>query len=198
MRSLLPATAAGLRLLLVMTVLTGLLYPAAIWAAGRLPGLHGNAEGSLVTYDGRVVGSDLIGVDLVGDEWFHGRPSASARDVLGPGDPSVSGGSNLAGDSAALLAAVHRRRALIAARENADPAAVPPDAVTASASGLDPHISVAYALLQVPRVARENGLTEDRVRALVAANTTDPLATDPVVTVLRLNVAVAGAAGDGG
>lgn len=191
-RSMLSQAAAGLRLLLVMTVLTGLVYPFAIWGISRVPGLHDNAEGSLVTVDGQVVGSDLIGVDLIGDEWFHGRPSASASagDVLGPGDPSVSGGSNKAGDSTDLLETVQARRQQIAEREGVTPDRVPPDAVTASASGVDPHISPAYALLQVPRVARANGLTEGQVRDLVAAHTEDPLLGDAVVNVLALNVAV--------
>jgi K+-transporting ATPase c subunit len=124
--------------------------------------------------------------------WGVARPSASVSDEngLGPADPSVSGGSNEAGDSPDLLADVQARRARIAARKGIDPSAVPPDAVTASASGLDPHISPAYAALQVSRVARENGLDEDVVRRLVAENTSDPLLGDPVVNVLRLNVAV--------
>jgi potassium-transporting ATPase KdpC subunit len=189
-RSLLSQTAAGLRLLLVLTVLTGLLYPFAIWGVSRLPGLHDNAEGSLIVVDGRTVGSDLIGVDPVGDRWFHTRPAASAQDVLGPGDPAVSGGSNQAGDSAELLRTVRQRRALIAEREGVPSGRVPPDAVTASASGVDPHISPAYAELQVPRVARANGLTERQVRALVAASTEDPVLGDPVVDVSTLNVAL--------
>lgn len=192
-RSLLSQAAAGLRVLLVMTVLTGLLYPLAIWSASRLPGLRANAEGSVVTVDGQAVGSDLIGVDWVGDEWFHTRPSAtaSADDPLGPGDPSISAGSNKAGDSTDLLDTVTSRRQQIAERESVDPAQVPTDAVTASASGLDPHISVAYALLQVPRVAKANSLTEDAVRAKVAAATTNSVLGDPVVNVLRLNLALA-------
>jgi potassium-transporting ATPase KdpC subunit len=183
---------AGMRLLVVMTVLLGLIYPLAVWGVTRLPGLRDNAEGSLLTVDGRAVGSKLIGVDLEGDRWFHGRPSASVSDDngLGPADPSVSGGSNKAGDSLDLLADVQARRARIAAREGVGPSAVPPDAVTASASGLDPHISPEYAALQVSRVARENGLDEDVVRRLVAENTSDPLLGDPVVDVLRLNAAL--------
>jgi potassium-transporting ATPase KdpC subunit len=153
-------------------VLLGVVYPAAVWGVSRLPGLHANAEGS-VTPGG---GSSLIGVDPVpadpaADPWFHTRPSASAPESavagLGPADPTTSGGSNRAADNADLVAAVAQRRAAIAAREGVAPAAVPADAVTASASGLDPHISPAYAALQVPRVARVTGLGEERVRALV-------------------------------
>jgi K+-transporting ATPase ATPase C chain len=182
---------AGLRMLLVLTVLTGILYPFGVWAVSRLPGLHANAEGSVVTVDGQAVGSDLIGIDPVAadpahDPWFHTRPSAVT-------DPSTSGGSNKGAANEDLVAAIQQRRDTIAAREGVDPARIPADAVTASASGLDPHISPAYAELQVPRVAKENGLTEQRVRDLVAAHTTGRglgFLGDPGVNVLELNLAV--------
>ena len=106
--------------------------------------------------------------DPAADPFFHTRPSASAEDVLGPGDPSTSGGSNQGGFSEKLLGQVEQRRAAIAAREGVAPEAVPADAVTASASGVDPHISPAYAELQVARVARVTGLPAEQVRALVA------------------------------
>jgi K+-transporting ATPase ATPase C chain len=195
--TLLRQSAAGLRLLLVMTVLCGLAYPLAVYGISRVPGLHNKAEGSLVVLDGRVVGSSLIGVDPVAagnrDPYFHTRPSASAKDVLGPGDPSTSGGSNLAGDNPKLLDQVTKRRQLIAARESVAPAAVPPDAVTASASGVDPQISPAYAQLQVPRVAWVSGLSQDKIRALVAENTIGRalgFLGAPGVNVLQLNLAV--------
>ncbi|MGH3911633.1 MAG: K(+)-transporting ATPase subunit C [Pseudonocardiaceae bacterium] len=195
--TLLRQSTAGLRVLLVLTVLLGLAYPFAIYGVSRIPGLQAKAEGSLVEVDGRVVGSELIGVDPVAsgtpDPYFHTRPSASSQDVLGPGDPSVSGGSNLAGDSPDLLDAVTQRRELIAARESVAPAAVPPDAVTTSASGVDPQISPAYAALQVPRVARATGVPEDEVRALVAEHTTGRalgFLGEPAVNVLGLNLAV--------
>ncbi|MFD0205332.1 MULTISPECIES: potassium-transporting ATPase subunit C [Saccharothrix] len=145
---------AGLRVLLVLTVLTGVLYPAAVWGVSRLPGLHANAE---------AVDTILIGVDREGDGWFHTRPSAAT--------PPASGGSNKGERNAEYDVVVAERRAAIAQREGVPEADVPPDAVTASASGLDPHISPAYAALQVPRVARVTGLPEQRVRELVAANT---------------------------
>lgn len=183
---------AAVRLLAVLTVLLGVLYPLGVWTVSRLPGLQQNAEGSLiaVSRDGAVrsaaagdgspradppTGSSLIGVDPVpadpaADPWFHTRPSASATaDAgLGPATPTTSGGSNLGPSSPELRDAVEQRRRIVAAREGVDPGAVPPDAVTASASGLDPAISPAYAALQVPRVARVTGLGEQRVRALVA------------------------------
>jgi potassium-transporting ATPase KdpC subunit len=191
---------AALRLLLVAVVVLGLAYPFAVWGVSRLPGLHGPAEGSLLSAaDGTTAGSSLIGIDPVpadptADPWFHTRPSASATDLLGPGNPSTSGGSNKGGFSDELLAAVQARRTLIAAREGVPPAQVPPDAVTASGSGVDPHITPAYADLQVARVARVTGLPEDLIRRLVAVTTNDRglgFLGDPGVDVTRLNLAIA-------
>jgi K+-transporting ATPase ATPase C chain len=189
---------AGLRVLLVLTVITGILYPLAVWGVSRIPGLQGNAEGSVITQNGRAVGSSLIGVDPVpadpaNDEWFHNRPSALAKDPLGPGDPSSSLASNKAAVNEDYAAVVGERRAAIARREGVAPEDVPQNAVTASASGLDPQISPAYAELQVRRVAKVNGLSEDKVRELVEDNTTGRglgFLGDPAVNVLRLNLAV--------
>lgn len=191
---------AGLRMLLVLTVITGVLYPLGVWAVSRMPGLRDNAEGSIVHIDGAAVGSDLIGVDPVAedpahDPWFHTRPSAmnSSDDPLGPADPSTSGGSNKGATNEDYLAVVRQRQHAIAAREGVERSRVPPDAVTASGSGLDPHISPAYADLQVPRVARENGLSEDEVRALVAEHTDGRglgFLGEAGVNVLHLNLAV--------
>jgi K+-transporting ATPase ATPase C chain len=197
---------AGLRILLVMTVLTGVLYPLGVWVVSRIPGLQANAEGSVVQVDGKVVGSDLIGIDPVAqdpnnDPYFHTRPSAVAQDLdgdgsadnLGPADASTSMGSNKGGFDEDLVAAIKERKEIIAKREGVDESQVPADAVTASASGLDPHISPAYAELQVARVARVTGLSEDEVRALVEENTDGRGAGflgDPGVNVLKLNVAV--------
>ena len=187
---------AALRMLLAATVVLGLVYPLAVWGVSRLPGLHGPAEGSVLAGDS---GSALIGIDPVpadpaADPYFHTRPSASAEDVLGPGDPSTSGGSNQGGFSEKLLGQVEQRRAAIAAREGVAPEAVPADAVTASASGIDPHISPAYAELQVARVAGVTGLPAEQVRALVA-DATEGRALgflgEPAVNVTRLNLAVA-------
>jgi len=190
---------AALRLLLVSTVVLGVLYPLAMWGIARLPGLQDRAEGSILrTADGVPAGSALIGIDPVPadpavDPYFHTRPSASAAGVLGPGDPSTSGGSNKSGFSPDLLAAVQERRTAIAEREGVAPELVPPDAVTASASGVDPDISEAYAALQVPRVARVTGLPESTVQRLVA-ETTDPrplgILGEPGVNITRLNLAV--------
>lgn len=192
MNSLAKQTLAGLRILVVLTVLLGILYPAGVWVVSRVPGLRANAEGSVVTVDGQAVGSDLIGVDPVAkdpahDPWFHTRPSAVAA------DPSISGGSNKGGFDDDLVADIQARKDAIAEREGVDPARVPADAVTASASGLDPDISPAYAELQVRRVARENGLSEAEVRRLVDEHTDGRdmgVLGEPGVNVLTLNLAV--------
>ncbi|WP_185011720.1 potassium-transporting ATPase subunit C [Crossiella cryophila] len=198
MSTLWKQTMAGLRVLLVLTVLLGVVYPLAIWGIGRLPGLSANAEGSLIYQNGRPVGSELIGIDLVDerakndptqDRWFHNRPSALTKDEPSPGDTASSGGSNRAGDNEDLLKAVQDRKTAIAAREQVDAGKIPADAVTASASGLDPHISPAYAGLQAPRVARENGVDPATVRRLIEENTVKGVG-EPGVNVLKLNLAV--------
>jgi K+-transporting ATPase ATPase C chain len=196
--SLLRQASAGLRLMLVLTIITGVVYPLAVWGVSRVPGLHDKAEGSIVWVDGRAVGSDLIGVDLTAadpthDPWFHTRPSASASDPLGPGDPSTSGGSNLAADNPKLIELVHQRKATIAQREGVPENQVPADAVTASASGLDPAISPAYAYLQVPRVARENHLADHQVRTIVdheLQGRAVGVLGEPTVNALNLNLAL--------
>ncbi len=200
MKPLFKQTLAGLRVLLVLTVLLGVVYPLGVWAVARIPGLEGNAEGSIVTRDGQAVGSSLIGVDPVAadparDPWFHNRPSAGSKDVLGPGDPSSSGASNKGPDNEDLVASIGERKKLIAAREGVQEAQVPADAVTASGSGMDPAISVTYAELQSTRVARNTGLTEEKVRQLVAENTSGAGIGVPGVDVLKVNLAVRDAAG---
>lgn len=179
---------AGVRLLLVLTVVTGLAYPAVLLGVGRL--MPGRADGSMVTVNGSVVGSRLIGQQVTGDGWFQPRPS-----VAGDGyDPLASGASNFGPESTVLLATVEQRRAEVAEREGVSPAAVPADALTASGSGLDPDISVAYARLQVPRVARERGLSEAVVTGIVddaVQHRTWGVLGDEHVTVLDLNVALA-------
>lgn len=197
-------TATGLRVLLVFTVLLGVVYPLLVWGVARIPGLSDRAEGSIVyTSDGTPVGSSLVGVDPVAadpaaDPYFHTRPAASSEDSLGPADTSTSGGSNLGGfDSdpvdGGLLETVQERRSLIAGREGVDPALVPPDAVTASASGLDPHVSPEYAALQVARVAEVTGLPVPEVAALVADASDGRILGflgEPTVNVTELNLAV--------
>ncbi|MFI7120990.1 potassium-transporting ATPase subunit C [Amycolatopsis sp. NPDC049868] len=200
MKPLFKQTLAGLRVLLVFTVLLGVVYPLGVWAVSRIPGLEGNAEGSIITQDGQAVGSSLIGVDPVAadpakDPWFHNRPSAGSKDPLGPGDPSSSGASNKGPYNEDLVSAIGERKKLIAAREGVQESLVPADAVTASSSGMDPAISVAYADLQIPRVARNTGLPEEKIRQLVAENTSGAGIGVPGVNVLKVNLAVRDAAG---
>jgi K+-transporting ATPase ATPase C chain len=192
-------SATGLRVLIALTILCGIIYPLAVYGVAHIPGLAAGAEGSIV-YDanGTPVGSSLIGVDPVpadpaADPYFHTRPSASSSGPLGPGDTTTSGGSNKSGFNQDLLDTINQRRELIAQREGVDPALVPPDAVTASASGLDPDISPAYAELQVARVARVTGLSQDEVRNLVANASTGRILGflgEPTVNVTELNLAM--------
>ena len=182
----------GLRLLLALTLLLGVAYPTAVWAVGRV--VPDRADGSPLVVDGQVRGSRLVGQAFDGPGWFLPRPSAAGDGY----DALASGASNLGPQNPDLLATVERRRTEVAAREGVSPAAVPADAVTASASGLDPDIGPAYAALQVPRVARERGLPEAQVRGLVADATSGRdlgFLGEPRVDVVTLNAAVAAAAG---
>lgn len=185
-------------LILLFTLVLGVAFPVA------LSGLFGavlpyQANGSLLLRDGKPVGSALIGQDFTGPEWFHPRPSAltgtdpkdPAKTIPTPYDASESGASNLAPTSAALIARVKADAAKLGGGR------LPADAVTASASGLDPDISPAFAALQARRVARARGLPVARVRALVAAHTAGRwlgFVGEPRVNVLRLNLALAGVA----
>jgi potassium-transporting ATPase KdpC subunit len=193
-------------MLLVFTVITGLAYPLVV--TGIAQGLFGdNADGSLVeNADGEVVGSSLIGQSFVEPEYFHPRPSAAGDGY----DASASSGSNLGPTNDKLLVGEEddpatddvdetfdgiEQRADAYRDENGLPAdaEVPVDAVTASASGLDPHISVANARLQAPRVADERGMTEDAVLALVDDHTSGRdlgFLGEKGVNVLELNLAL--------
>lgn len=179
----------GLRLMAVLTVVLGLGYPLLVWGVGQVA-FRDQARGSLLSVDGTVRGSTLIGQQVEGDAWFQPRPSA------GDYDAQASGGSNAGPSDADLLTAIGERRAAVAAREGVDPAAVPPDALTASASGLDAFVSPAYASLQEARVARERGLDPAVVRGLVADATsgrTLGFLGEPRVNVVELNAALAAA-----
>jgi len=183
----------GLVVLIVFTVLCGIVYPFAVWGVSRIPGLSASAEGTGST---PVVAVDPVADDPNADPYFHTRPSASSEDVLGPADTTTSGGSNKAQDSGDLLETISRRRALIAQREGVAPDAVPADAVSASASGLDPDISPDYADLQTARVARVTGLPVPRVQELVAAATDGRILGflgESTVNVPELNAAIADA-----
>lgn len=181
--------AAAARAVLVITLLCGLAYPLAFTGVAQLA-FPDEARGSLVERDGQVVGSSLIGQRFEGDEWFHPRPSAAGAGY----DGMASGASNLGPTSDELLDMLAERvktyRDLNGLGADEE---VPVDAVTASASGLDPHISVANARLQAPRVARARGIPVDDVLRLVDEHTSRPLLGflgEAAVNVLEINLAL--------
>ncbi|MEO3767081.1 potassium-transporting ATPase subunit KdpC [Streptomyces sp. B8F3] len=164
MTSFLRQAVAGLRVLLALSVVVGALYPLAVWAVAHLA-FPGQANGSKVTAHGRTVGSSLLGQDFTGRRWFHSRPSAAGSG--GGYDALASGASHLGPRNRELLTQVRQRRAAAATRNGTTPSRVPADALTASGSGLDPHISPAYARQQATGVATARGLTDRQVRELV-------------------------------
>jgi K+-transporting ATPase ATPase C chain len=176
-----------------LSLLCGVLYPAAVTGIGRAAFAH-EANGSLVAVDGRTVGSILIGQPFSSPGYFWGRPSATAPMA---DNAAGSGGSNLGPTNPALLSTVKER---VAALKRADPgnrAPIPVDLVTASASGVDPEISLAAADYQVARVAAARKLPERQVRALIEQYRRDPalgFLGEPRVNVLALNLALDGKA----
>ncbi len=184
----------SIRAMIVFTVVLGILYPTAIWVIGLA--MPSQSNGSLVRQNGQVVGSSLIGqsfTDTKGTalpQWFQSRPSAAGSGY----DGAASGGSNYGPENKDLITAIKARQAAIEKSDGVTVDQIPADAVTASASGLDPDISEAYALIQVDRVARARGLSADAVRALVEAHVDGrPLGYlgEPTVNVLQLNLALA-------
>lgn len=168
------------------TVLTGIAYPLAITGIANVL-FPVEATGSTISRDGKVVGSRLIGQAFASDRYFHGRPSAAGQAGY---DASSSSGSNLGPLSRQLLARVGQDVAKLR-KEGATQ--IPADAVTASASGLDPHISPAYAGLQIARVAAARGITPERIGGLVAQSTAQPalgVIGEPRINVLLLNLAL--------
>jgi potassium-transporting ATPase KdpC subunit len=200
---------AALRTLLALTVVLGLAYPLLLTGVAQVA-FHDNANGSLVHRDDRVVGSDLIGqaytqpvvvdgkpqkdadgtpVVEANPRYFQSRPSAAGTGY----DPLATSASNLGPENPGLVAAVKQRRATAARLDGVDPSTVPPDALLASGSGLDPDISPAYAREQSARVARERGLTTSQVRQLIADHThgrTLGFLGEPRVNVVLLNLAL--------
>jgi potassium-transporting ATPase KdpC subunit len=177
----------------VLAVLTGLVYPLLITGVAQVA-MSDKADGSLISANGRVVGSDVIGQMWTGDQWFYGRPSAINYDA------STSAGSNLGPNSAVLAKQMSQRVAAILKIEGPynpglTASQIPADLVTASASGLDPDISEAAALLQVNRIAAVRSLPVAQVRALVVSNLERPtlgFLGETRVNVLELNLALSG------
>jgi len=188
-------TWTALRALLIFTVVLGVGYPLLITGVGQLA-LPSQSNGSLVRSDGAVVGSALIGqsfTDADGTalpEWFQSRPSAAGAGY----DGGASSGSNYGPENPDLISAIQDRKSAIESLDSVTASEIPADALTASGSGLDPHISPAYALLQVPRVAEARGIPEAQVRALVEAFIQGRdlgYLGEPTVNVLQLNIALA-------
>jgi len=189
----------AIRAMLVFTAVLGIGYTAAITAVGQLALSH-NANGSLISAGGETVGSSLIGqsfADADGaalPEWFQSRPSAAGDGY----DGSASSGSNYGPENTDLVAAISERKAAIAALDGVAPDTIPADALTASASGLDPHISPDYARLQVDRVATARHLPVAVVAKLVDSKIQSRdvgFLGEPTVNVLELNIALAGLKG---
>ena len=173
----------------VLCIVVSGIYPILIWGVGQLLFPH-QANGSLVERNGQILGSELLAQGFSGAKYFHPRPSAAGTGY----DPLNSGGSNLGPTSQKLIDGI-KANATQYRQENGLPpeAVVPADSVTASGSGLDPHISLQNAQLQIPRVAKERGLTEELIRGEVAKATDNPLlglGGDPGVNILKLNLAL--------
>ncbi|GAA3287166.1 potassium-transporting ATPase subunit KdpC [Arthrobacter citreus] len=184
----------ALRAVAVLTLALGLVYPLVVTGIGQTV-VRDQANGSPVAVDGTTVGSELIGQSFTDEnaaampQWFQSRPSAAGDGY----DGGASSGSNLGPTNPELAALIEERRTAVAELEGVDPDEVPADALTASSSGLDPHISPEYALLQADRVAAERGLDAGDVRALVEAAVEDRTAGvlgESRVNVLKLNIAL--------
>jgi K+-transporting ATPase ATPase C chain len=192
---------AAFRALLVFTALCGIVYPVVMFGVAQVA-FHGSANGSTVSYNGKVVGSSLICqefTDAKGNplpQYFQPRPSNAVNPDSKTDygcDPGFSGASNLGPDNPTLTQDVNQRRAASAKFDGVSPASVPPDAVTSSGSGLDPDISPQNAAIQVDRVAKARGLSDATVKALVTKYTQGRnigFLGEPRVDVLTLDIAL--------
>ena len=186
---MLQQLAPALRMTLLLTVLTGLIYPGVVTGLCQVLFTH-QANGSLVTQNGQVIGSQLLGQNFAKPEYFHPRPSAAGNDGY---DPTASQGSNLGPTSQKL---VDRMKASAEQFRKENPAysgAIPADAITASGSGLDPHISLANAQAQAARIARARSAKPGDVQSLIAGlaeNRDLGFLGEPRVNVLALNLAL--------
>jgi potassium-transporting ATPase KdpC subunit len=194
MRTLIRQLRPSLLVLAVFTVVLGIGYPLVVTLIGQVA-FESRADGSLIERNGQVVGSELIGQTFTAPEYFHSRPSAAG----GGYDGSASSGSNFGPMNADFLAAIDERVAAYRLENGlSDDVTVPVDAVTASGSGLDPHISVANARFQAPRVAGLRGLDLDTVLTLVEEHTDGRalgVLGEPGVNVVLLNLAIDEVAG---
>ncbi len=180
----------ALVLFFILSLLTGVAYPVVVTGLAQAL-FPAQAHGSLILQNGKPVGSALIGQSFSDPKNFWGRPSATSPMAY---NASASGGSNLGPLNLALVDAVKARIEALRAADPGNTAAVPVDLVTASASGLDPHISPAAARFQVSRVAKARGLSAEKVQTLVEAQTEHPFLSflgEPQVNVLKLNLALA-------
>ena len=178
----------SVRLLVVFTLLLGFGYPAVVWAVGRVA-FPSAAGGSFVSRDGKVIGSSLIGQAVTSPGLFRTRPSAAGSGY----DAAASSGSNLGPTSKALADRVTAEVAKARTENAGAKGPVPADAVTASGSGLDPHVSPAFALWQVPRISKETGIPTADLEAMVARRTEGRflgLFGEPRVNVLLVNLEV--------
>ena len=189
MKNILEQARTAVIATLVLAVILCGIYPVAVWGVAQLL-FSDKANGSLIERDGKVIGSKLIGQNFSAPKYFHTRPSAAGKGY----DAANSGGSNLGPISQKHLDAVRDRVAAYRKINNLNSdVKIPVDAVTASASGLDPHISPMNAKLQLIRVAKERALSEDQVGKLIEEHTNLPflgLLGDPAVNVITLNVAL--------
>ena len=182
--------------LLLFTAITGVIYPLAVTGIAQVVFPH-QANGSLIVQGGKTLGSELIGQSFDDPKFFWGRLSATGTipyNAFNAENLTASSGSNYGPLNPALMEAVQARVAALKSADSGNPAPIPVDLVTTSGSGLDPHISVAAALYQVPRVARARGLNEEAVRALVNQFTFGRqfgILGEPRVNVLELNLALA-------